>query len=594
MKHKFTNSMLLICVILLGAFIWFFERDSETSQQQTQRIRTLFSVYPGTIDWIQMERGDVQIECSRIAGEWRMIRPADAPVNGAVVEQMIAGMANVERGELISEETLVERGLTPTDYGFDKPRARIQFKNSHGSFTWLIGRDAPLGNMLYVISAGSGDIAAASKNLLNLVPEDPAWIRDRTLFKSKAAAVRGIDLRRTTGFIQLRQTADNEWMIQQPQTGRADRQQVNALIEKAVAAHIDEFILDEPADLTVYGLEEPAVELTLFTQNESSQTLRIGKAPLEKPKARYAKWTDSPSIFTVPGEWVDAFDLDATLLRNRQIMGEQPNRISALTITRGEQQIEMMRTNNQWQISRPSRWNADPAAVRTLLESLSESVIESFVDAPDETQTELIKNSSWEVAFTAGENTHTLRFSRSTPDDRQLLVQRDEDPSLYLIGGELFDDSFTNPLFYRSRTVLEISPTEIKTITLETREKEFKVETRDGQFTAVDHAQKINAEAIMELTSQLIALRTDRYVSFNPDSLTPYGLENPTARLVVALNKTNILGQVVLIGDPAEDGRYAMLQGQSIVFVLPEKTAEALTRELTQSIEKKAEEIKQP
>jgi len=98
----------------------------------------------------------------------------------------------------------------------------------------------------------------------------------------------------------------------------------------------------------------------------------------------------------------------------------------------------------------------------------------------------------------------------------------------------------------------------------------------------------------MELTSQLIALRTDRYVSFNPDSLAPYGLDNPSARLSVALNKTNILGQVILIGDATDDGRYAMLQGQAIIFVLPETIAEALTRELTQSIEKQAEEIKQP
>jgi len=51
---------------------------------------------------------------------------------------------------------------------------------------------------------------------------------------------------------------------------------------------------------------------------------------------------------------------------------------------------------------------------------------------------------------------------------------------------------------------------------------------------------------------------------------------------------------VVLFGDTTEDGRYTMLQGQAIVFMLPNKTAEALTRELTQSIEKQAEEIKQP
>jgi len=150
MKRKFTTGMLLISAVLLGAFIWFFERDSGNSLQQERLNRTLFSVYPESIEWIRMERGDVQIVCSKASGEWRMTQPTDAPVNAAVVEKMIAGMAAVERGELISADTLSERGLTPADYGFDKPRARITFKNNRGTFTWLIGRDAPLGEMLYV------------------------------------------------------------------------------------------------------------------------------------------------------------------------------------------------------------------------------------------------------------------------------------------------------------------------------------------------------------------------------------------------------------------------------------------------------------
>jgi hypothetical protein len=593
MKQKFTTGMLFISAVVLGAFIWFVERDSATSSQQQKIDRTLFSVYPETIDWIAMERGDVQIECSKVSGEWRLSKPADAPVNTTVVERMIAGMASVERGELITAETLHERGLTPADYGFDEPRARIRFRNNYGTFTWLIGRDAPLGEMLYVMSSDGEDIIAVPKTLLNLVPEDPAWIRDRTLFTSRAGAVRGIDLRRPSGFLQLRQTAETGWIMQQPHEGPSDRLSVNTLIEKILSARIGKFIADEQTDLTIYGLEDPAIELTLFAEDGGTQTLRIGKTLPDQPEMRYAKWIDSYSVFTVPSEWAAALELKSDSLRNRQLASGGLAKISRLTVTSGENLTELIRTNGQWQVVRPARWEAEPAAVNRVLEAIAGSVIMEFVDTPDTNQTAQIINAPLMIRFGAEENLNGLRISDPLADGSR-LVQRNEEPSFGIIAGELFDTVFRDPLFYRTRTVLQIDPAEIKAVTLTAADGEFRVEKANGQYAATDRTQKADSTALFELTAELTGLRAERYVAFNPESLNAYGLGNPAARLSITLNSTNVLGQVLLLGDAAEDGRYAMLQGQPIVFVLPERSAKALTQELTQPLEKQTEETAQP
>lgn len=593
MKQKFTTGMLFISAVLLGAFIWFVERDSATSSQQKKIDRTLFSVYPETIDWIAMERGGMQIECSKASGEWRLSKPADAPLNTTVVERMIAGMASVERGELITAETLHDRGLTPADYGFDEPRAKIRFRNNHGTFTWLIGRDAPLGEMLYVMSSGGGDIVAVPKTLLNLVPEDPAWIRDRTLFNSKAGSVRGIDLNRPSGFLQLRQTGENGWMMQQPHEGSADRLSVNRLIEKILSARIGKFITDEQTDLTIYGLEEPSIELTLFAESGGTQTLLIGKALPDQPEMRYGKWIDSYSVFTVPSEWTAELELKSDSLRNRQLVNGGLAKISRLTITSSENLTELVRTNGQWQVVRPARWDAEPAAVNQVLEAIAGSVIMEFVDTPDTNQTAQINSAPLMIRFGEEEKLYSLCISEPLADGSR-LVRRDEEASLGIIAGELFDNVFRDPLFYRTRTVLQIDPAEIKTVTLTAPNGEFRVEKANGQYAATDRTRKTDSTALFELTAELTGLRAERYVAFNPESLSAYGLESPAARLSITLNGTNILGQVLLLGDAAEGGRYAMLQGQPIVFVLPERSAEALTQELTQPLEKQTEEITQP
>ena len=593
MKPKLTNGMLFIGVVLLGAFIWFIEREGETSHEKLQRTRTVFAVYPGSINSILLERDGVEIECSKASGAWRMVRPADASVDPGMVEKMIAGMARVERGELITADTLRDRGLSASDYGFDEPRARITFQNNRGTFTWLVGRDAPLGDMLYVMTENTKDIIAAPQTLIHLIPKDPAWIRDHTLFSDEVAAVRGIDLRRPGGFLQLRQTEQDGWVMQQPYKGRANILSVHALIEKIRTALISEFITDEKSDLTVYGLEEPTYELTLFTQDELTQTLRIGKGNPDNPETHYAKWADSESVFTVPAEWVQGLEVENAQFRSRHILGALPGRLTHLQIERGEQLIDLVKTNGSWQIMRPARWEAEADQVKALLDTLSLAVVQEFVDAPSNEQSQHIADAPWTVTFTENEAVHTLRISAVTPDGLR-LVQRDDEPSLYTTASTIVSEEFAAPLFYRSRTVLQIDPAKIEKITQHAVEEQFQVQKMENSFAPMDRTQQLDSDAVFGLTSELMALRTIGYVAFNPDSLAPYGLSEPSFRLNVTLSGPDTLGRVLRLGDTVNGGRFAMLQGQAIVFILSDKTVRTLTRNVTTPLENDSEETEMP
>lgn len=592
MKNKVTNWMLLLSVMLLGGFILIFEHGSENSDQQAQRTRTVFSAYPESIEQILLERDGVQIECTKIAGIWRLTKPADAPVDSGMVEKMIAGLTRVERGELITAETLRERNLTPAAYGFDAPRARIAFKNNRGTFTWLVGRDAPVGKTLYVMLAGGGDIIAAPRTLLNLIPKDPSWIRERTLFSGEIAAVRGLDLRRTSGFLQLRQPESNGWVMKQPHAGRVDSQSMHTLLGKIFSGRIVDFISDEKADLAAYGLEEPAYELTVFTQDERTQTLLIGKPMPDKPQTRYAKRVESNSIFTVPAEWAKECEVDADPLRSRQVLGFQADRVTAIQLTCGEQQIGLLRTNSQWQVVRPVRWDADTEQADAVLKALVGAVVNEFIDTPTVAQAAQMDTAPWKAVLIADGKTNTLHISNSDTNGLR-LVQCYEESLFCTATGGIVRDAFVDPLFYRSRTVLEVNPALIQKITAQRRGVEqsvFKMDT--GVFASSQPDRHVNANALTEVMWALNELRVERYVDFNPVSLKPYELDPPQMALTVTLSDANVMGRMVLLGGKTEDGRFAMIQGQNIVFVISEKIAQTLTCELTVPIEKQVEEIK--
>lgn len=584
--------MLLLSAVLLGGFIMIFERGSENSHQQAQRTRTVFSVYPESIEQILLERDGIQIECTKVAGVWRLTKPADAPVDSGMVEKMIAGLMRVERGELITAETLRERNLTPAAYGFDVPRARITFKNNRGVFTWLVGRDAPVGKTLYVMLAGGGDIIAAPRTLINLIPKDPSWIRDRTLFSGEIAAVRGFDLRRTGGFLQLRQPENNGWVMQQPYAGRVDSQAMHTLLGKIFSGRIVEFISDEKADLIAYGLEKPAYELTVFTQDERTQTLLIGKPLSDKPETRYAKRVESDSVFTVPAEWAKECEVDAGPLRSRQVLGFQADRITAIQLICGEQQIGLLRTNTQWQVVRPVRWDADAEQVDAVLKALAGAVVEEFIDTPASEQVAQMGAAPWKTVLIADGKTNTLHIGNSGTNGLR-LVQCNDEPVFCAVTAGIVRDAFIDPLFYRSRTVLGINPATIQKITAQTRGAEQSVvKTDTGVFASSLHDRHVDSSALTDVMWALNELRAERYVDFNPVSLKPYELDPPQSALTVTLSDTNAIGRMVLLGGKTGDGRFAMIQGQSIVFVVSEKTAQTLTRELTVPIEKQVREIK--
>lgn len=581
MKRKASTWMLLISALLLGGFILLFERKSETSWQEEHRTATVFAVYPESIEQIVLKRGGVTMECVRTGSEWRLVRPTDAPLDSAIVEKMLAGMTRVQRGELISPDMLAERGLTPADYGFEAPRARLSFRNSRGTFTWLIGRDAPLGDTLYVMNEQSGDIISAARTLLHLIPEDPAWIRDRILFTGEPASVRGIDLRRTAGFLQLRQPENNGWVIQQPVTGRANRQAVHTLIENIFSARIDTFVTDEKTDLTVYGLETPTIELTVFTSDGQAQTLYLGKPVPDRADALYAKYLDSDSVFTVPAGWTSALETDAEQLRSRTLCSMSPQRITGISLTHGEETVELTRTNETWQILRPVRWAADPDRVQEILAAYQDAVVEQFIDTPSPSQSAATESSPWKITFRAGNKTYAFHISDVDTNGLH-TVRCDQAEWLCTVNKGLVQEDWTNPLFYRGLEILTVNPARIERLdVLAGSQTNWAQKTASGTFSSAP-GMVIDTEALTDLIWQLNDLKAERHIVFNPESLELYGLDNPWARISVTLSDTNSIGHVLLIGQSVTDGHFAMIQGRDTVFILSNETVDQLTRPLSQ------------
>jgi hypothetical protein len=110
----------------------------------------------------------------------------------------------------------------------------------------------------------------------------------------------------------------------------------------------------------------------------------------------------------------------------------------------------------------------------------------------------------------------------------------------------------------------------------------------DGTFAPgeTNATVQVDVEALERLLNELATVSTTNYVAFNPRDLSLYGLTEPSMVLHVGLVGTNQLGRVLLVGEEAAQGFYAMVKGHDVVFILDKPLVEILSADLVAEREK--------
>jgi hypothetical protein len=231
---------------------------------------------------------------------------------------------------------------------------------------------------------------------------------------------------------------------------------------------------------------------------------------------------------------------------------------------------------------RPTRWEADKEKVEQLLTRWTEASVEKFIDTPTEEQSSQIEASSWTLTLRTETEPFTLRFTNPDTNGLRLACGTPNVP-ICNVSGDLISNKLTDPLHYRSPTVLEINPAQIEKITRQTGDVEQTIQkSENGSFNIASSEKILKTDALTDIMWELNNLKAKCYTAYNPQSLTPYGLDSPHTRLIVTLNETDTLGRVLLLGNETENGRFAMVQGRPVVFELPAETIHILLQDLIQ------------
>ncbi|MBU0678825.1 MAG: DUF4340 domain-containing protein [Verrucomicrobia bacterium] len=596
MKGK-TTFYLLLLVVALGAFIALVERRGVSTDERKERAARAFRIQPETVTYLAIEMGEMSIECQKQEGHWFLTAPFRARADAGVIDRLLSHMSGLTSGEIVTEEDRRGRSLTLRDFGLEAPRGQIVYGDEHVRQTVLIGRDALVGNRLYVKEASGTDILTTETNLLSVLPGAVLDLRDHVLVHEQPSSIRRIDISRQDGFLQLTSDTAGRWMIQQPLATRADSQAVADLLSKIARARIADFVANEASDLSPYQLAEPAVTVSLWTDLEDKAvSFKLAESPGPDAAFVFAKREDEDSVMTVPVDLLRRLQVKVDDIRDRALLDRPLYEVDRLDIREDESRLLIEREKDgTWRMLEPLRERAEGDRVETFVMAWMSARISVFHDNPADLAAFGLDHPSRRVSFRFSRSemrtvtdetgpqteTVTILLGEEDPGSTNLFVMLEDEGTVYTVAPILGDSVRLDASYFRSRTVMSLREEDIRRVTRTIGGEEESVERgADGVFVMQKgYSDQSSLQRLVQIVSKLRAVE---FVADNTKDLELFGLDAPRAEITFWLTGESGISRTIYLGAETDDGgAYATLRGQETVFTLSSNTVKSLSRPWT-------------
>lgn len=191
------------------------------------------------------------------------------------------------------------------------------------------------------------------------------------ILKMDRAAISGITLdHKGASPITLERANSDTWRITQPKPLNADQETVSGLLSTVSDLNADRVVEDKAADLTQYGLADPAVALDITTKDHAERKLLLGDNTPAGSDV-YAMLQGDPKVYTIASYNKSSLDKTLNDLRDKRLVTIDPDKVNRVQLQKKGQDIEFTRSKDGWQILKPKPARADNSAIDDLVRTVS-------------------------------------------------------------------------------------------------------------------------------------------------------------------------------------------------------------------------------
>ncbi|HWP92519.1 MAG TPA: DUF4340 domain-containing protein [Thermodesulfobacteriota bacterium] len=181
-------------------------------------------------------------------------------------------------------------------YGLDSPGTEVELIQDGETIHILFGNKKEDGG--YYLKLSSGDsIYSVPDYVFAQVPKELNDFRVVRVVKLDPENVSRVEIERGGDTISILRE-DGNWVLENEKDKNVDEEKVQDLLEEINDITVEDFVDDNPSDLTPYGLDKPEVQITV-SEGDKKTTLLFGKTENEKV---YAKVSDEKSVYALHDE----------------------------------------------------------------------------------------------------------------------------------------------------------------------------------------------------------------------------------------------------------------------------------------------------
>ena len=386
----------LIVFIAVGLFFYLYEvRLAEKDQELEAAKARIFDLKADQIGAVRYKSGGIDFQLVKEGrDDWRISEPLDTPADKREVEEMIRLVLAGKKDRVFAEPV-----HDLAQFGLDKPAVALTFMSGGRALapTLNIGQKNPAGQLCYANLGNSRQVFTVVSSLGQGLTKSLFDLREKSLVLFSGEK---IDRLRIVGRneVALEKERPGRWRLTSPETGRADNDEVQKIIFRALKGRVKRFA--EPLqDQAEYGFDRPRVRVWAYHQGRVAAEVVVGRAEMKVKKADGSKasdqeqeiegyWvrtTERPEIMLISEEMAQDLDLTADRLKDRHVMDLDRHQTTGLEITGRQARLKAEKKDGFWEIIESSATASRDLQIDSLLASLEELKWVRKLDSTPET-----------------------------------------------------------------------------------------------------------------------------------------------------------------------------------------------------------------
>lgn len=533
-----------VLFIALLAFYYLYEiRGGQKRQEAASKSELLFQFAADDVTGFTVQRAQDTVRAEKRDGHWYLTEP----LAGHGDDQKYRELTRYVAEQLRHTRVVEEQPSTLEPFGLTTPYLEIQvaLKDQSTPLILRLGGPNPTGGSYYAQVAERPAVYLISSTAKDMLDASLHALRDKTVLAFTPAEVQEVQLARGSDAPVLLQRQEGDtWQLTAPVSAKADDQHVRGILQRLRDVKIQAFITEDATDLAAYGLQTPALHVSLrLGQDRAPLTLLLGNVDTAR-KGVYAKHSEAARVFLVPQDLWDNLPKTATALRDKTLLHYEREHITRLEMQAPHAHIALTNTGpRQFAMEQPLSTAGDGDAVSSLLWDIRELKAQEFVAETSEAlelyglDTPRLRVTLWEKAPAAQEATrHELVFGAEAPDGQGVYVKLGEGAIIYLVGNAEAQRIMSKTAFdLRNKKLLAFTPDNVQKLHVQYPTAQFTIE-RSAKGWTLTEPQKQDIPQRWKIDQVLYELSTLEYAKIVTDTLddgSRYGLHAPQVQITV-------------------------------------------------------------